>query len=88
MPTLSPIAAVAIVHTFEEYCGGGGGEGAWGGSADFKASAPPYVFAFHMAMGVRLVWLALLRFGVGWRGSGGPLWPGPGNDGKGKWTRK
>ena len=73
-------------NTVEAGAGVGGACG--GGSADFVASAAPYVFAFHMAMGVRLVWLALLRFGVGWRGSGGPLGPGPGNDGKGKWTRK
>ena len=50
--------------------------------------AAPYVFAFHMAMGVRLVWLALSQFGIRWSSSGGPLGPGPGNDGKGKWTRK
>ena len=85
---MSPIAAVAIVHTFEEYCGGGGGEGAWGGSADFKASAPPYVFAFHMAMGVRLVGSAPSWFGAGGSSGGFPSGLGPGNDGEGKWTRQ
>ena len=44
---LPPFATAAIAHTFEEYCGRGGG-----GSADFAASAAPYVFAFHLAMGV------------------------------------
>ena len=87
---LPSIAAAAIMHAFVEYCGGGGGGrgGAWGGSADFMALAAPYVFAFHMAMGVRLVWLALLWFGIGWSGGRGPSGPGPGNNGKGKWTRK
>ena len=62
--------------------------GTWGGSADFVALTALYVFAFHMAMGVRLLWLALLRFNVGWSGSGGPLRLGPGNNGDGKWRRK
>ena len=63
--TLPPIAMAAIVHAFKEYCGGGGG-----GSADFAALAAPYVFAFLLAMGVRLVGLAPLRFGArgGWQG--------------------
>ena len=62
---------------FEENCGGGGG-----GSANFAASAVPYVFAFHLAMGVQLVGLVLLRFGARGRGLGGPSGLGPGNDGK------
>jgi hypothetical protein len=57
----------------------------WGGSADFAASAAPYVFAFHLAMGVRLVGSAPSRFGAGGGGGGGPSEPGPGNDGEGKW---
>ena len=64
LPTLSPIAAVAIAHPFEEYCSGGGREGAWGGGADFTALVPPYIFAFHMARGVRLG--GLVRIAV-WR---------------------
>ena len=51
--TLPPVATAAIAHAFKEYCGGGGG-----GSADFAVLAAPYVFAFHLAMGVRLVGLA------------------------------
>ena len=87
---LPPVAAAAITHAFVEYYGGEGrgGGGAWGGSADFVALTALYVFAFHMAMGVRLLWLALLRFNVGWSGSGGPLRLGPGNNGDGKWRRK
>ena len=76
--TLPPVATATIVHAFEEYCGGGGG-----GSADFVLLAAPYVFAFHMAMGVRLVGLAPLRFGAGGDGRGGPSELGPGNVGKG-----
>ncbi len=49
--TLPPITVTAIAHTIEEHCGGGGGRGAWGGSADFAASAAPYVFPFHLAPG-------------------------------------
>ena len=49
----------------------GVGGGAWGGSADFTASTPPYVFAFHMAIGVRLVGSAPSRFGAGGGGAGG-----------------
>ena len=49
---LPPVAAVAIGHTFEKYCGGGGSGGTWGGSTDFAALAVPYIFAFHLAMGV------------------------------------
>ena len=52
--TLPPVAVAVIVHTFEEHCEGRGGGGAWGGSADFAALAAPYVFAFHLAIGVRL----------------------------------
>ena len=55
-----------------------------GGGADIMALAPP----FHMVMGVWLVGLALLRFGTRGSGGGGPLGPGPENDGKGKWTRQ
>ena len=62
------VATVAIAHAFEEYCGGGGG-----GSADYVASAAPYVFAFHLAMGVRLVELVLSWFGAGGGGQGGSL---------------
>ena len=58
--TLPPVVMAAIVHAFKEYYGGGDGE-----SADFAASAAPYVFAFHMAMGVRLAGSAPLRFGTG-----------------------
>ena len=64
--------------------GAGAGGGAWGGSADFVAWAAPYVFAFHMVMGVRLVGSALFWFGIGLSGGGGPLGPGPGNNGEGK----
>jgi hypothetical protein len=55
--TLPPVTTAAIVHAFKEYCGGGGG-----GSVDFAALAAQYVFAFHLAMGVRLVGWSL---GVG-----------------------
>ena len=72
------VATAAIAHTFEEYCGGGGG-----GSADFAASAVLYVFAFHLAMGVRLVGPVLSWFGVGGAARGGPLGLGPGNEGEG-----
>ena len=58
--TLPPAATAAIAHTFKEYCGGGGG-----GSADVVALAAPYVFAFHLAMGVWLVGSAPWRFGTG-----------------------
>ena len=74
---MSSIAAAAIVHAFKEYCGGGGG-----GSADFVASAAPYVFAFYLAMGVRLVGSAMPRFGARGGGRGGPSGSGPGNNGK------
>ena len=75
--TLPPVATAAIAHAFKEYCGGGGG-----GSADFVASAAPYVFAFYLAMGVRLVGLAMPRFGARGGGRGGPSGSGPGNNGK------
>ena len=63
---LTPVAMAAIAHAFEEYCGGRGG-----GSADFAASAAPYVFAFHLVMGVRLVGLVLSWFGAGGGRPGG-----------------
>ena len=66
------IAMAAIMHAFEEYCGGGGG-----GSADFVALEAPYVFAFHLAMGVRLVGSVPSRFGAGGGGRGGPSGSGP-----------
>ncbi len=56
----------------------------WGwGDVDFAALVAPYVFAFHLVMWVRLVGLALLRFGAGGCNRGGPLGLGPGNNGKG-----
>ena len=76
--TLPPVMTAAIAHVFEEYCGSGGG-----GSADFAAMAAPYVFAFHLEMGVRLVGLAPSRFGAGGGGGGGPSGSGLGNNGKG-----
>ncbi len=68
------------MYVFKEYCGGGGGGG---GSADFAASAVPYVFTFHLAMGVRLFGLVLSLFGARGGGQGGPVGLGPGNVGKG-----
>ena len=44
-----------------------------GGSADFVALAALYVFASHLAMGVRLAGSVLLRFGAGGGGQGGSL---------------
>ena len=63
--TLSHVAMAAIAHVFKEYCGSGGEE-----STDFVTMAAPYVFDFHLAMGVQLVGLAPSRFGAwgGWRG--------------------
>jgi hypothetical protein len=54
-----------------------------GGSVDFAASAAPYVFAFHLAMGVQLVRLVLSWFGAGGGGQGGPSGLRPGNNNKG-----
>ena len=65
--TLPPVATAAIAHAFKEYCGDGGG-----GSADFAASAAPYVFASHLVMGVQLAGSAPSRFGAGGDGGGGP----------------
>ncbi len=70
---LPPITMAAIAHAFEQYCGGGGG-----GGTDFASSAAPYVFTFHLVMGVRLVWSAPSRFGAWGGGEGGPLGLGPG----------
>ena len=74
------------MHTFAEYCKFKGGGGAQGGSADFAASAAPYVLAFHLAMGVRLVGPALSRFGArgGGRRQGGSLGAGSGEQCQGK----
>ena len=60
------VALAAIAHAFEEYCEGRGGE-----SADFAASAASYVFALHLAMGVRLVGSVLSWFGAGGGRPGG-----------------
>ena len=79
------IAMAAIAYTFKEYCRGGGG-----GSADFAASAAPYIFAFHLAMGVRLVGSVLLRFSAGGGGQGGSLGVGARERWRGKqqWRRR
>jgi hypothetical protein len=66
------------MHGFKEYCGGGGG-----GSVDFAASAVRYIFAFHLAMGVRLVGSVLSRLGAGGGSQGGTSGSGPGNNGEG-----
>ena len=70
---LPPVLMAAIAHAFEEYCRGGGG-----GSVDFAALVAPYVFDFHLAMGVRLVGMAPSRFGAWGGGGGGPLESEPG----------
>ncbi len=60
------VATVVITHAFEENCGGKGGR-----SVDFAALAAPSFFAFHLAMGVRLVGSVLSQFGSGGGGQGG-----------------
>jgi hypothetical protein len=75
---LPPVATAGMAPGFEKSGRGGGG-----GNVDLAASAVPYVFAFHLAMGVRLVGLVLSRFGAGGGGRGGPSGWGPGNNGKG-----
>ena len=50
----------------------------------FPALAAPYIFAFHLTMGVRLGGLVLLPFGAGGGAArGGPLGSGSGINGKG-----
>ena len=74
--TLPPVAAAAIAHAMEEYCGGGGG-----GSADFAALVAPYSFAF--GNGGAAGWVGAVAV---WRRGGqrrGPSGSGPGNEGKG-----
>ena len=67
---LPTVATAVIAHAFKEYCGG---RGVGGGSADFVALAALYVFASHLALGVRLAGSVLLRFGAG-GGSQGVPW--------------